>query len=130
MHINGWFESRGSNSKPIDQLHDILSVECSSHIGKYGGDKNEKILHHLSASPFNLSSTGADPGSGRRGLTPREGMPATSRGQAWVRGFGISVLPMVVPLPSLFLPFPILLWSLICSARMESLSERIGFAFL
>ena len=83
--------------------------------------------YHLSASPLNLSSTGAAPGSGRRGLTPREGMPATSRGQAWVRGFGMSVLPMVVPLPSLFLPFPILR-GVIYSVRMESLSERIGTA--
>ena len=83
--------------------------------------------YHLSASPLNLSSMGAEPGSGRRGLTPREGMPATSRGQAWVRGFGMSVLPMVVPLPSLFLPFPIV-WGRIYSVRMESSSERIGTA--
>ena len=88
-------------------------------------DRNGKIQDYLSASPLNLSSTGAEPGSGRSGLTPREGMPATSRGQAWVRGFGMSVLPMVVPLPSLFLPFPIL-WGVIYSVRMESSSERIG----
>ena len=83
--------------------------------------------YHLSASPLNLSSTGAEPGSGRRGLTPREGMPATSRGQAWVRGFGVSVFAMVVPLPSLFLPFPIV-WGRIYPVRMESSSERIGTA--